>query len=324
MTNSHLWVPTRDLERILDNALVGRSLAGIALRTRSRVAKEFVCEALGYPIPKAFRKAQPRFVGQKFDTYVQKSNNLQVWNEQVVPTRRYVIIRVDDSESITRVRVLEGSELVKFDKTGTLTHKYQARIVPSDRDAELITREDTSVLSPHVRPNLDLPSGIGPLDDPTVGTLIPIHEVFQRLRKAVGESFLDAGADQERNRGAALHSLACGYLGYSSHHDDGRFPDIRNQLLEVKLQTSPTVDLGLVRPDSKESLDGLTIDGVTVRHCDVRYGLFYAKTDGINVTLTNFLLTTGEGFFKRLPQFRGKTLNRKLQLKLPSDLFVDS
>ena len=39
---------------------------------------------------------------------------------------------------------------------------------------------------------------------------------------------------QERNRGAELHSLICEYLGYSIYEDDGNYPDIANQLLEIK------------------------------------------------------------------------------------------
>lgn len=77
------WVPTPELEALLDEKLRGVSLAGLALRTRSKIVKEQVCRALGYPIPSSFKKTQPRFVGQMFDTYAQKSNNLQVWNGAV-------------------------------------------------------------------------------------------------------------------------------------------------------------------------------------------------------------------------------------------------
>lgn len=99
-----LWVPTPELEALLDERLRGISLAGLALRTRSKVVKESVCRAMGYPVPPSFKKTQPRFVGQMFDTYAQKSNNLQVWNEELSPTRRYVILRVDEADQIARVR----------------------------------------------------------------------------------------------------------------------------------------------------------------------------------------------------------------------------
>ena len=96
---------------------------------------------------------------------------------------------------------------------------------------------------------------------------------------------------------------------------------MRHQLLEVKLQTSPTIDLGLVRPDSTDPLDVPKIHGRQLKHCDVRYVLFYATTDGTTVTLTHIFLTTGQAFFTRFPQFQGKILNKKIQIPLPADFF---
>lgn len=316
-----LWVPTPELEAILDEKLRGISLAGLALRTRSKVVKESVCRALGYPVPSSFKKTQPRFVGQMFDTYAQKSNNLQVWNEELSPSRRYVILRVDEADKIARVKVVNGEELAQLDTTGTLTQKYQARLIPGTATEELISPIDTGALLPHTLAGANLAQTISPVDHPAHGLILPIAEVFERLRGAVGRSFPDAGWDQERNRGAALHRIVCELLGYADYRDDGRFPDVRNQLLEVKLQTSPTIDLGLVRPSSEEPLDVPQIAGTQVRHCDVRYALFYAQTDGAEVTLTRLYLTTGASFFSRFPQFGGKVLNKKLQIPLPSDFF---
>lgn len=316
-----LWVPTPELESLLDGRLRGISLAGIAQRTRSKVVKEAVCRALGYPVPRSFKKTQPRFVGQKFDTYAQKSNNLQVWNEELSPTRRYVILRVSEDDEITRVKVVNGEELAQLDTTGTLTQKYQARLIPRDATHELVVPDDTDTLAPHVRAGANLARTMSPVDHPAHGLILPIAEVYARLSRAVGGSFPDAGWDQERNRGAALHRIVCELLGYADYRDDGRFPDVRNQLLEVKLQTSPTIDLGLVRPSSDEPLDVPQVAGTQVRHCDVRYALFYARTDGAVVTLTHFYLTTGAAFFTRFPQFGGKVLNKKLQIPLPSGFF---
>lgn len=316
-----LWVPTPELESLLDQRLRGIILAGLALRTRSKVVKEAVCRALGYPVPQSFKKTQPRFVGQMFDTYAQKSNNLQVWNEELSPTRRYVILRVSEDDEITRVKVVNGEELAQLDTTGTLTQKYQARLIPREATHELVVPDDTDALAPHVRAGANLAQTVSPIDHPAHGLILPIAEVYARLGRAVGRTFPDAGWDQERNRGAALHRIVCELLGYADYRDDGRFPDVRNQLLEVKLQTSPTIDLGLVRPNSEEPLDVPQVAGTQVRHCDVRYALFYARTDGAEVALTHFYLTTGAAFFTRFPQFGGKVLNKKLQIPLPSDFF---
>ena len=202
-----LWVPTPELEAILDEKLRGISLAGLALRTRSKVVKESVCRALGYPVPSSFKKTQPRFVGQMFDTYAQKSNNLQVWNEELSPTRRYVILRVDEADKIARVKVVNGEELAQLDTTGTLTQKYQARLIPGAAAEELISPTDTEALLPHTRAGANLAQTVSPIDHPAHGLILPIGEVFERLRGAVGRSFPDAGWDQERNRGAALHEV---------------------------------------------------------------------------------------------------------------------
>lgn len=321
--NSQLWIPTPELEELLNAAMAGVSLAGLPLRTRSKVVKEHVCRALGYPVPSSFKKTQPRFPGQFFDTYAQKSNNLQVWNEELASTRRYVIIRVGKGDVIVRVKVVTGDTLALLDTTGTLTQKYQARLIPGDAKVELIADEDTELLHHFVRTDVDLASAANPVKHPRAGQLLSIQEIFKRLQTLVGETFPDIGYDQERNRGAALHRLVCQHLRYADYLDDGQFPDVRHQLLEVKLQTSPTIDLGLVCPDSEEALDVTKIEGQQIRHCDVRYALFYAVTDGQNVTLTHLFLTTGEKFFTRFPQFQGKVLNKKLQIPLPANFFDD-
>jgi hypothetical protein len=316
-----LWIPTPDLEQILDEGLRGISLAGLPLRTRSKVAKEHVCRALGYPVPASFLKVQPRFPGQLFDTYVQKSNNLQVWNEELSPTRRYVLIRLSAADVVTRVKVVTGDTLALLDTTGTLTQKYQARYVLGSAETELIVPEDTVLLRRFVSANVDLRHVATPVSYPRVGELLPIADVYARLSPLVAATFKDSGYDQERNRGASLHRLACAALGYASYQDDGQFPDVRHQLLEVKLQTSPTIDLGLALPTSTELLDVPQLGGQQVRHCDVRYAVFYARTDGARVTLTHLVVTTGEAFFRRFTQFQGKVLNRKLQIPLPVSFF---
>jgi hypothetical protein len=153
------------------------------------------------------------------------------------------------------------------------------------------------------------------------GGILPIRAVYETLRDVVGQRFADRGYDQERNRGAELHRLVCRRLGYRDYADDGRFPDIRHQLIEVKLQTSATIDLGLVRPDSPDPLDIPQIHARQIRHRDVRYAVFYAEMEGKEVLLSRLYLATGESFFTRFKQFQGKVVNRKLQIPLPAGFF---
>lgn len=314
-----LWIPSKALETILDKTLKGLSLKDLPLRTRSKVVKTSVCEALGYPVPSSFRKDNPRFPGQNFDTYAQKANNLQVWNEELDATRRYVIIKVGENDKVEKVKVVTGETLSLLDTTGTLTQKYQARLNINDIEAELVNDQDTDNVRSILSKPLQLSSS--PTDYPTEKSLYPIKTIFQKLKPLIGTTFGDPGYDQERNRGSELHKLICKALNYKSYKDDGRFPDICNQLLEVKLQMSPTIDLGLVCPNSEEIIDFPMVKGHQMRHCDIRYALFYAKSDGKKVTLTHLYVTSGESFFLRFPQFQGKVLNKKIQMHLPNDFF---
>ncbi len=319
--DASFWIPSKHLEKLLNQGLVGLDLNGLALRTRSKVVKAAVCEALGYPVPKSFKKAQPRFPGQRLDTYTQKSNNLQIWNEELSPSRRYAIIQISDQDIVLKVKVVTGQELARLDTTGTITTKYQAGLVTGTDSQELISAQDSSPMLPYVRAVASIAPSISPVDEPESDFLMPILEIFRCLSKLVGKSFVDPGMDQERNRGAALHRLICECLGYSRYEDTGQFPDIRHQLLEVKLQTSPTIDLGLVLPSSEEPLDVQRVGDHQPRHCDTRYAIFYAETDGKQVTLTHLYLTTGADFFTRFRRFEGKVTNGKIQIPLPRDFF---
>ena len=316
-----LWIPGRELELLLNKKMKYLSLKCLPNRTRSKFVKTKVCEALGYPVPESFKKTKPQFPGQLFDTYVQKSNNFQVWNEKLEPSRRYVIFQVNDDDKVTKVRVVSGDTLAKLDTTGTLTQKYQAWLEPKDEVNELISCIDTKLLNPFVAGDVELDSESEPNSCPRIGQLMSIKTLFTKLTLVIGQKIEDFGATQERKRAAALQELVCKYLGYSKYHDDGQFPDIRHQLLEIKLQTSPTIDLGLVCPISRKSLGRLQIEDRLVRPCDIRYAIFFAKKTGHYVTLTSLHLTTGEKFFSRFNKSEGKVLNRKLQLSLPANFF---
>lgn len=315
------WIPTQHLETLLNEGMRGQALAGLPLRTRSKVVKTEVCRALGYPVPKTFTKCQPRFYGQQLDTYAQKALNLQIWNEELSPTRRYAIIQVLEDDTIGRVRVVNGQQLAILDKTGTITTKYQARLEIGTENYELLAPVDTQLICSHVKSGLVFTKTTSPVQDPQSGELRPILEIFERLSPLVGQTFNDPGMDQERNRGATLHRMACHALGYSRYEDTGQFPDIKHQLLEIKLQTSPTIDLGLVEPSSEEYLDVQKLGGTQPRHCDTRYAIFYATTDGKTVKLTNLFVTTGEKFFTRFRKFGGKVINGKIQIPLPRNFF---
>ena len=302
-----LFIDDEDLENILNKGLRGLVL-NQPLRTRSKVVKSKVCEVLGYPVPLSFKKTQPRFPGQNFDTYVQKSNNLQIWNEEVAPARRYVLIRVDGNDKVAKVRVVTGPIIAAYDTTGMLTQKFQAsarsQVVTGSK---LISAKDTA----NVKTRIIIPR------PHEWREFFPIKKLFAALVKLTGRTFADPGRDQERNRGGFLHDQVCKCLEGPTWADNGQFPDIKEQLLEVKLQTSPTIDLGLVSPDSTEFI----ADMPEFRHCDVRYAIFYASLTGANVRLSHVILSTGADFFSFFTKFGGLVINKKLQIPLPRDFF---
>ena len=314
------FFPITDLESILKNGLLGLDL-NFPLRTRSKVLKSKICEILGYPVPSSFKRSKPRFPGQDFDTYVQKSNNLQIWNEEITPTRRYVIIRVDEASKVIGVRAVTGEILAKLDTTGTLTKKYQAKSRSGVAASVLVSPSDAySVHEAIARlPNRTLISNQSGRRELRLNfaNFLPMAALYKRLLKLVGKRLSDPGIDQKRTRGAALHRAVCEALNMADSCDTGSFPDVAEQLLEVKLQTAATIDLGLVSPDDVTPLEFLP----GVRHCDVRYAVYYGAIVGREVRLDHLVLARGADFFSYFQRFEGKVINTKLQIPLPRDFF---
>lgn len=324
--DADLWIPTLQLELLLNEGLRGKVLKdsdnnALPNRTRSKVVKTLACDALGYPAPSSFRKTKPRFPGQQLDIHSQKANNVQPWNEKLSPSRRYAIVQVSADYVVQKVRVVNGQALSLL-TTGKVTTKYQARLEIGKEKCELISTRDTTPMIEHVKSEVTIGRHVSPVDDPESATLLSIGAIFERLSTLIGQSFPDPGVDQERNRGAQLHKLICKHLGYQVYGDTGQFPDIRHQMLEVKLQTSPTIDLGLILPNSEENLDVRKLGRHHPQHCDTRYAIFYATTDGATVTLTNLFVTTGKDFFTRMRRFEGNVTNEKIQIRLPRDFFA--
>ena len=318
--NQDFYLPITELEAVLRSGLVGLDLKPFPNRSRSKVLKSKICEVLGYPIPKSFKRSKPRFSGQDFDTYSLKANNLQIYNEKVVPTRRYVLIKLNESFKVIALRVVTGEVLSKLDTTGTLTKKYQASSRETITRSVLVSKSDSysvlKAITALANGNLTINQGSSGSATVDFSSFLQIDRLYERLLKLVGTRLSDPGVDQERNRGAALHRAVCRALGAQAG-DTGSFPDVIEQLLELKLQTARTVDLGLISPDDTSPLEFLP----QVKHCDVRYGVFYATIIGDEVHIDHLVLTRGADFFSFFQRFEGKIVNAKLQIPLPRDFF---
>jgi hypothetical protein len=319
--DSDLRIESEELEQILRGALTGIDVAHLPLRSRSKFVKSRVCEAMGYPVPLSFGRTRPRFPGQDLDLYVQQSRNLQVWNEAIQLNRRYAIAILSPKCIINNVHVLSGLDLQKLDKTGKLTSKNQAILRTAEEGR--LSVQDTKLLNAQLTKRVGKTLSGLPTDQPNSKSLLSIGEVHRRLKGIEGKVFKYGSATDERIRGFILHEAVCHALGYSTYRDKGTFPDIPAQLLEVKLQTKPTIDLGIVLPDSTEPLEGLELSEKAVSPSDIRYAVFDAAKgdDPIMFRITKVYLVTGADFFKHFSLMKGKGINTKLQIPLPKEYF---
>ncbi|WP_217905927.1 restriction endonuclease [Kocuria salina] len=307
-----------ELEVLLKEELLGRDdLYGLPVRTRSKVAKTLVCEALGYVAPKTFQRVNPRLSHINADVYAQESNNLQIWNQEVDASRRYIILILIEGQ-ISNVKVIAGADLAQYDTTGTLTRKYQANRINENSGSRLVSQTDSNELVRLFQPSFTLDYAVSPVALPEPGLVLDIATIYSRLQAIVGRTYIDPGLTQERNRGSVVHRDACELLGLSHFADNGQFPDVLSQLLEVKLQLARTVDLGLELPESTAPV--ASTNGILAAR-DMRYAIFYAARDGAKFTVTELVVVTGKDFFKEFRQFQGRISNSKLQLRLPGPWF---
>lgn len=292
-------------------------LVGLPIKTRSKRAKTMVCEALGLPIPKSFQKTSPRFAAENLDVIAQKSNNFQPWNTELDPNRRYAFLILDADDRVRAVKVLMGAQLMVYNTTGTLTSKFQAAFADYAKEGCRPHGDDTAF----VKELIAKPRIQGDSRDPCAppdGALLPLAKLAKRLAFLLGTELKDPGADQERLRGQELHQDVGKALGYGEHRDSGQHPDVPHQLLELKLQTSPTVDLGLVDPASTAALSPPFPDGL--RHADTRYAVFGGVRSGPSrLRLIGLTVVAGERFFEVFRRFGGLGKNSKLQIRLPTE-----
>lgn len=316
-----LFFPDKELAVYLEFALHGRELGG-PIRTRSKLAKQMVASALGYGTPASFKRTRPRFPGQDLDIHVQQDNNLQIWNQDISPEQRYVLIRPDSNDIVQTVRVVRGQQLALWDRTGTLTSKFQAKRRSGRAESLLVSSSDTELFIRTFDPN-PLPGGVllETLSSrpPMTGLVMPIDQVFERVTNVIGTRLQATRPSQDRIRGELLQQRISDELGIGEYANFGQWPDIVSQALEVKLQTSPTIDLGLILPNDRARARAL---GPPIRHCDARYVIVYGGAlETGEVELHTVVVSTGADFFEEFVQFGGLVQNHKRQIRLPSDLF---
>lgn len=312
---SGAFLKLAQLEDFLSEALTGMDVSGMPLKTRSKFVRDAVISSLGYATPKSYRKGVI-FAAQNADIYVQKANNLQIWNEKIEPSRRYLVVVLAQNDTVAGVRAFTGKTLATWSRTGTLTAKYQARLklVFSDSVKYHVCGRDTERTVQFTGPV----RFTDPCAEPAMGSLLSIEALAEKLATLVGTKIPYVSAVDDKKRSSALLGAVGKVLGYAGANDTATFPDLPCQMLAVKLQTSGTIDLGQTWPSSDSPLNFQTGRAKMLRRRDARFAVFYGTRVGNNIRIDKLVVTPGARFWDVFEPLKGQTRNTKLQVKLPA------
>lgn len=238
-----------------------------------------------YEIIPPRKKGLPRLIGELLDTYIVTSGtsyNLQVWNRfpnsksALVEYNngktirscdiRLVLIKIDvDKSIIESITILTPSYIVnKFGLFGTPTIKHQIIISENKRKSNqghVLLGNDTDKMISVCRNTYTKPIE-SMTDFPKISKPFSIKLLSKIVAKKLIGEILEA--TDTKNRGQILERKVMELLGYNDHLVGG-YPDIPNQFLEVKVQDSPTVDLGKYSPEFED----IIFSDITTK--DVRY-----------------------------------------------------
>jgi hypothetical protein len=261
------------------------------------------------------KKGVPKMLREFIDSYTVTSGesyNLQVWNRipncKTVLIKydsgetlkcdevRYIFVKFDSLKSIISSIVILTAEYIEthFGKFGKPTVKHQLLISNKARnqiyssESKILTFPDSKKLSYLITNTYTEPDG-SMANEPSLQNLYSIKLLTERIaKKLIGKKLVSSAT---KNRGQALERMPLDLLGCKmadSVNLVGGFPDIPNQLLEVKVQDAQTVDLGRFTPEKEE----IVVAGFNLTTFDVRYliALTNPKTDVIE----GIILAPGE------------------------------
>ena len=291
-----------------------------------------------YEIVPPKKKGVPKICLQFLDTYIVTSDdsyNLQVWNR--VPASHTLLVKYESGESLkcsdvrfvlVRIKSNKISSIFiltaeyiekKFGKFGKPTIKQQLIISKKARkllyqlDDKITTFPDTTKIINRVKYDYDAPQ-VAMLEEPETQYLYSIP----LLKKMVAEELIGfkLNADSTKKRGQALERKVLQLLGYIVKEAEllhGGFPDIKNQLLEVKVQDSPTVDLGKFSPSKEESVH----EKENLTTFDVRY--LIALTNPETEIIEAIILSPGENLGELFSYISAESY--KCQRAIPASFF---
>lgn len=288
-----------------------------------------------YEILPPKQKGVPSFLREYIDTYiVTKGNlyNLQGWNRNpnsasvqvdlkngetlLASDVRFVLGKVNADSCIESIIIMTPDYIEnRFGKFGKPTIKQQ--LIISNKKREDIIHEGGMIIT-----DSNLPKEILACNDETISKnvsikdepnkVLPIEIIDERIKdKLVGEK-LDISLSTKQ-RGQQLERMVAYQLGYKDIQDDleGGYPDIRNQMLEVKVQDSPTIDLGKYSPQFEEQIN----DNFTTR--TIRY--LIALTNSMDSAIDGLIMCPREELGKYFTYIAEKSF--KCQRSIPMSFF---
>lgn len=290
-----------------------------------------------YEIVPPKQKGVPSFLREYIDTYIVTtgtSYNLQVWNRNpnsasvqvdlrngetlLASDVRFVLGKINFDDCIESIIVMSPDYIEeKFGRFGKPTIKQQ--LIISNKKREEIIRDGGMVIVDSSLPielldndNDRVLTNTSIKDEPE--KVLPIETIDKCITdKLMGER-LDISLSTKQ-RGQQLERFVAHQLGYQNLKDglEGGYPDIRNQMLEVKVQDSPTIDLGRYSPQFEEQIN----DDFTTR--TIRY--LIALTNTSNGEIDGIIICPGEELGKYFTYVAEKSF--KCQRNIPMSFFEE-
>lgn len=284
------------------------------------------------------KKGVPKLLACLADSYIVttgNSYNLQVWNRfpntfnVLVKYKkgnaaikcndiRLILVQIDtDKKQIKTIVTATPQYIVdKFGTFGVPTMKHQLIIAETKRkeiirqDSKCLFHDDTENMFSHIQADFfTITDNIS--TSPQTGKLLPLSVIKDKvIGSLLGRKLKNADT---KTRGQELERLVASLLGY--HIDDtlvGGYPDIPNQLLEIKIQDSPTVDLDKYSPSNPITID-MNLDITTE---DVRYLIALTDKNGI---IEGLILCPGNKLGEHFTFVNGTSY--KCQRSIPMNFF---
>ena len=297
---------------------------------------EFIPEAAEeFEIVPPKQKGVPSFLREYVDTYIVTtgvSYNLQVWNRNPNSTSvqvdlkggdcllasdvRFILGKISEDGTIESIVIMSPDYIEKtFGKFGKPTVKQQLIISNKKRDEIIKNRslvvDDISLPEEVIDKDCkDISAESSIKDDPD--KVLPLSFIDEKITDSLIGETLDVSLSTKQ-RGQQLERLVAYMLGYRKQQEmlEGGYPDIRNQMLEVKVQDSPTIDLGRYSPQFEENINAR----FTTR--TIRY--LIALTNAMNGSIDGVVLVPGEELGKNFTYVAEESF--KCQRSIPMTFF---